>query len=254
VVRAEVEVEEERTRANIAVEQQEVLRAERALEATIIKPAEAERQAAVLRAEGDRRATVERAEGTAQARALEGDGESRNRISIAEARRRELEAEGEGESKARTLNAEAHRLELEAEGAGQKAILLGEAEGKEKLAEALNQYNHAALQLAVYPDLINKLPEIAQSLASPFAQVDRIVLMDSGNGGSGTGSLAKYGSAVPMMLAQAIETLRAVGLDLPALLNQEEGGLNGHSPVVSDEARAAIERLAADAEARKDPE
>jgi flotillin len=251
VVRAEVAVEEERTRANIAVESQEVLRAERALEASVIKPAEAERQASVLRAEGDRLATVQRAEGTSQARALEGEGESRNRISIAEALRRELEAEGEGEAKARTLKAEAHRLELEAEGAGQKAILLGEAEGKEKLAEALNQYNTAALQLAVYPELIAKLPEIAQSLAAPFAQVDRIVLMDSG-GGNGSGSLGKYGAAVPMMLAQAIETLRAVGLDLPALLSQEGAGNGAHgiSASIPSQVRSTIESLATEAESR----
>jgi flotillin len=252
VIRAEVAVEEERTRASIAVEQQEVLRQERALEASIIKPAEAERQAAVLRAEGERLATVQRAEGTSQARALEGEGESRNRIAIAEALRRELEAQGEGEAKARTLKAEATRAELEAEGAGQKAVLLGEAEGKQKLAEALNQYNQAALQLAVYPELIEKLPEIARQLAAPFAQVNRIVLMDSGNG-NGSGSLGKYGTAVPMLLAQAIETLRAVGLDLPGLLNVD-GGENGsrshaEAPVPAT-ARAALEELQAEVDTR----
>jgi flotillin len=224
--------------------------------------AEVKRDAQIGEAEAQRDAMVRAAEArrlgeTAEAEAAAAIAEAtRDRdLRIAEARRRELEAEGEGEAKARTVKAEAHRLELEAEGAGQKAILLGEAEGKEKLAEALNQYNQAALQLAVYPELIEKLPEIAQSLASPFAQVDRIVLMDSGNGSNGSGSLSKYGSAVPMMLAQAIETLRAVGLDLPALLKQEEdSGANGHSPAVSEEARAAIEQLAADAEVRKDGE
>jgi flotillin len=253
VVRAEVAVEEERTRASIAVEQQEVMRQERALEASVIKPAEAERQAAVLRAEGDRLSTVHRAEGASQARALEGEGESKNRIAIAEARRRELEAEGEGEAKARTLKAEAHRLELEAEGAGQKAVLLGEAEGKEKLAEALNQYNQAALQLAVYPELIQKLPEIASSLAAPFAQVDRIVLMDSGNG-NGSGSLGKYGTAVPMLLAQAIETLRAVGLDLPGLLSQGDGHDGRRRPApVPAEVEASLEEIAADVDRGERP-
>lgn len=217
VIKAEVAVEEERVRANIAVESQEVLRQQQALEATIIKPAEAERQAAVLRAEGDRLAMVQRAEGQAQSKALEGEGESKRRIAIAEAHQKELEAEGEGEARARTLNADALLAELEAQGAGQKAILLGEAEGKRQLAESLNAYNAAALQLSVYPDLIAKLPEIAQSLAAPFASVDRIVMIDGGNG-EGSGPMAKFGSTVPLLLAQAIETLRAVGLDLPAVL------------------------------------
>ncbi|HET7738403.1 MAG TPA: SPFH domain-containing protein [Tepidiformaceae bacterium] len=241
VVKAEVQVEEERVRSNIAVEQQEVLRQEQALEASIIKPAEAERQAAVLRAEGERLATVQRAEGTSQARALEGEGEAKQRISIAEARRRELEAEGEGEARARTLKAEALEAELTAEGQGQKAILLGEAEGKRELAASLNAYNQAALQLSVYPELIARLPEIAAAIAAPLAQVDRIVMLDGG-GGNGSGPLGKYGATVPIMFAQAIETLRAVGLDIPALLGAaEESG----TPV-PPEARAVLEQLEAD--------
>jgi flotillin len=170
VIRAEVAVEEERTRSNIAVEQQEVPASNRHRKPASL-PAEAERQAAVLRAEGERLAMVERAEGQAQARALAGEGEMKQRISIAEAQQKEIESKGEGEARARTLNAEAHRAELEAEGAGQKAILLGEAEGKRQLAESLNAYNQAALQLSVYPELIDKLPEIASSLAAPFASV-----------------------------------------------------------------------------------
>ncbi|MGD9933812.1 MAG: flotillin family protein [Dehalococcoidia bacterium] len=252
VIKAEVAVEEERVRSSIAVEQQEVLRQEQALEASVIKPAEAERHASVLRAEGERLATIERAEGTAQARALEGDGESRNRISIAEARRREIEAEGEAEAKARTAKAEARRLELEAEGSGQRALLLGEAEGKQKLAEALNSYNKAALQLAVYPELIQKLPEIAAQLAAPFAQVDRIVLMDSGTG-NGAGAMGKYGTAVPMMLAQAIETLRAVGLDLPGLLNQDDESGERATAAPADvpaSARAALDELQLEVDTR----
>ncbi len=254
VVKAEVAVEEERVRSNIAVEQQEVMRQQQALEATIIKPAEAERQASVLRAEGDRLAMVQRAEGTAQSRALEGEGESKRRISIAEAHQKELEAEGEGEAKARTLKAEALRAELEAEGAGQKAVLLGEAEGKQKLAEALNAYNHAALQLSVYPELIQKLPEIASSLAAPFAEIDRIVMIDGGSGNGGAGPLGKYGSSVPMLLAQAIETLRAVGLDLPGLLNgvgdddRQRVVSNGHDigrDAALDDLAAEVDRTAA---------
>lgn len=249
VVKAEVAVEEERTRSSIAVEQQEVLRQQQALEATVIKPAEAERQASVLRAEGDRLAMVQRAEGSAQSRALEGEGESKRRIAIADAHQKELEAEGEGEAKARTLKAEALRAELEAEGAGQKAVLLGEAEGKQKLAEALNAYNTAALQLSVYPELIQKLPEIAASLAAPFAQVDRIVMIDGGSGnGSGGGPMARYGSTVPLLLAQAIETLRAVGLDLPGLLS----GV-GEDSRPKENGHTRLDELAAEADATPVP-
>ncbi|MEX2080292.1 MAG: flotillin domain-containing protein, partial [Dehalococcoidia bacterium] len=163
--------------------------------------------------------------------------------------------------KARTLNAEARRAELLAEGEGQKAVLLGEAEGKRQLAEALNAYNQAALQLSVYPELIQKLPEIAEALAAPFAQIDRIVMIDGGGGGNGTagGPLGKYGSTVPLLLAQAIETLRAVGLDIPGMLGQTDGG-GMHSPpaapgegVTDSAALARIEEAATAADSPQAP-
>jgi flotillin len=251
VTKAEVAVEEERVRASIAVEEQEVMRQQQALEASVIKPAEAERQAAVIRAEGVRESTVHQAEGTSRAAALDGEGESRRRIAIAEALQRELEAEGRGAALARTANAEALQRELEAEGAGKRAVLLGEAEGRRRLAEALNAYSHSALQLTVYPDLIARLPEIAGQLAAPLGQVDRIVMLDGG-GGNGTGPLGKFSNTVPMLLAQAIETLRAVGLDIPGLLDMEsadtEGngaGPTGAAPDASP-AASAIDRIAND--------
>ena len=77
--------------------------------------------------------------------------------------------------------------------------------------------------------------------------------MDSGNAnGSGGGSLSKYGTAVPMLLAQAIETLRAVGLDIPGMLNQEEAAPNGKEPQraqVPASARTALDSLQADVDA-----
>jgi flotillin len=188
---------------------------------------------------------VQRAEGQAQSKALEGEGESKRRIAIAEAHQKEIEAQGEGEARARTLNADAHLAELEAEGAGQKAILLGEAEGKRQLAESLNAYNQAALQLSVYPDLIGKLPEIAASLAAPFASVDRIVMIDGGGGNGSSSPMAKYGSTVPLLLAQAIETLRAVGFDLPAILTPDKSHASGNGSNPD-----ALEAIAAEVEGK----
>ena len=52
VVAEEVRVEKTRTQEAIAVQEQEVLRRQKELDATVIKPAEADRQAAVIRSEG----------------------------------------------------------------------------------------------------------------------------------------------------------------------------------------------------------
>ena len=68
--------------------------------------------------------------------------------------------------------------------------------------------------------------------------------MIDGGGGNGSGPLGKYGSAVPMLLAQAIEPLRAVGLDLPAILTPEKTAGTGDGA-----APAALDRLAEEVEA-----
>src|SRR6266545_2017510 len=57
VVAEEVRIEKIRTQEQIAVQEQEVLRKEKELEATVVKQAEAERRAAVLRAQGEQEAS-----------------------------------------------------------------------------------------------------------------------------------------------------------------------------------------------------
>ena len=76
--------------------------------------------------------------------------------------------------------------------------------------------------------------------------------MIDGGGGNGGGPMAKYGSTVPLLLAQAIESLRAVGFDLPSVLNANghtsssgvNGNANGHSQ---------LDELAAEVDARTTP-
>ena len=63
VVAEEVRVEKTRTQEMISVQEQEVLRRQKELEATVIKPAEADRQAAVIRAEAAKQSAILEAEG-----------------------------------------------------------------------------------------------------------------------------------------------------------------------------------------------
>src|SRR6188474_409409 len=85
VVAEEVKVERTRTQELIAVQEQEVLRRQKELEATVIKPAEADRQAAVVRAEASKQSAI-----------LEAEGRRSAMIATAEAEQERLRKEGAG--------------------------------------------------------------------------------------------------------------------------------------------------------------
>jgi flotillin len=194
VVLAGVDTEQQETQRRIAVEEQRALRAEKAQHADVVVPAEARRQAAVLNAEGERDAAIAAAQ--------------------ADARQRELA--GQADAAARKLLAEALLAELTAQADGDKAKLLAEAEGQAKMAEALSAFTEQAARLRVLPDLIAALPEIAKQVAAPMGNIDHMVVL---NGGSdGNDALSRVAGSVPALLLQVLETAKAGGLDLGALL------------------------------------
>ena len=215
VTRAEVEILRVEEEANIAVEQQRVLRETAAQDARVVVPARAEREAAIARSEGTMQAAINTAAGE----------------------RTRLTEIGEGEAAARTVIAKAFQQELESE-----------AEGKGKLAVSLSAYNQAAMLLTLYPELIKQLPAIMASLASPLGQIDNITMIDSGSG-DGAGPLAKFGGTVPMLFAQAIQTLKAVGFDLTQLMPQPATNGTPEVPSAAERVAAAVASLEATAHA-----
>lgn len=238
VVTAEVAVDAEKVRASIALEEQEIERREKALQHEVIKPAEAERDAAVIKAEGVKNAAVKTAEGTSEALKLTAAAESEAATQ-----------RGQGEANARTAASVALQKELEAQGAGTRAQLEGEAAGKLKLAEALEKYNAAGIQLTIGPKLIETLPAILGALAAPMGQIDNIVMIDSG-GGDGTNSpMAKWGNQLPMMLGNGITILKALGFDLAGMIGADVDHSNGHHkpevPADSPELEEVANRVAA---------
>ena len=82
-------VDKTRTQEQISVQEQEVLRKQKELEATVIKAAEAERQAAILRAEAKKQAAI-----------LEAEGQKSAQIALAEAEQTKLTQEGLGHASA----------------------------------------------------------------------------------------------------------------------------------------------------------
>ena len=116
VVAEEVRVERMRTQELILVQEQEVLRRQKELEATVIKPAEADRLAAVVRAEAAKQSAI-----------LEAEGRRSAMIALAEAEQEKLRKEGMGRAAAVEAEGRAEAAKIEAIGLAQaKAI---EAQG-----------------------------------------------------------------------------------------------------------------------------
>ena len=88
VTEQETRIDQVRKQQEVLVQAQEVARREKELQATVVKPAQAERQAAILRAEGDKQATVIRAEATQKELEYEGAGEAAKIESMAVRKRR----------------------------------------------------------------------------------------------------------------------------------------------------------------------
>lgn len=223
VVIARTETERTGVEAQIGVQQLRAREEEQRLVADVIKPAEAERTAATLRAEGAKAAAVLAAQADAEKARLAGQAAADARVAGAEADKQEMLARADGE----------------------RAKLLAEAEGQRALAEALNALSEEAARQRVLPDLIAVMPQMAAAAAAAFAQIDRMVLIDAGgtgaDGSTGGDTMSRLAGLVPVVVAQAIETIRATsGVDLSTLMNKGEGG-----PAVTDGSTAPkVEHLA----------
>ena len=216
VVAEEVRVDRTRTQEMIAVAEQEVQRKQRELEATVIKPADAERQAAIARAEASKMSEILQAEGKRSAL-----------IALAEAEQEKLHKEGAGRAAALEAEGRAEAAKIEAIGLAQaKAIeARGTAEATAILrkAEAWKEFNEAARLQTV----LEKLPAIIQAsagifgaVAGPLGNIDKVVVIDQGSGGDGSSGLSRLASTGPAIVFNLLQQLEALGINVPALVEQ----------------------------------
>jgi flotillin len=218
VVAEEVRVDRTRTQEMIAVQEQEVLRRQRELEATVIKPAEADRLAAVVRAEGAKQSAI-----------LEAEGRRSSLIALAEAEQERLRKEGGGRAAAVEAEGKAEAAKIEAIGLAQaKAIEaqgVAEATAILRKAEAWKQFNDAArLQtvLEKLPAIIEASTGVFGAVAAPLGNIDKLVVIDQGAGGveNGGGSLGRLAKASPAVVFNVLQQLEALGLNVPTVLQQ----------------------------------
>jgi uncharacterized membrane protein YqiK len=114
-----------------------------------------------------------------------------------------------------------------------KAQGLSEAEAMRRKAEAWEQYTQAA----ILQFLIQNLPALAGAIAQPLAQTEKIVVINSGGEGGGTGA-TRVTQDVMHLLSQMPEVVNALtGVDLIEALKN----LPGLKPAVHAAAEPPIE-------------
>jgi flotillin len=182
----------------IQVQEQEIKRREKELDATIKRAADAKRYEIETLAEATRR-KVE----------MESEAE-RIRLSLL--------AEGE---KAKGLAAAAVRqAEGEAQAEADKARGLAEALAMEKKAEAWRKYSEAAVLQILAPIL----PEIARAVAEPLSRIDRITMVNTG--GNGDAGVSKVTGEVARVIAQVPPVIESLtGLKMEQLLDRLRTGM-----------------------------
>jgi flotillin len=230
VVAEEVRVDRTRTQEMIAVQEQEVLRKQKELEATVIKPAEADRQAAIVRAEAAKQAAI-----------LEAEGRRSALIALAEAEQEKLRKEGAGRAAAVEAEGRAEAAKIEAIGLAQaKAIEaqgVAEAAAILRKAEAWKEFNDSArLQtvLEKMPAILQASGGIFEAVAAPLGNIDKLVVIDQGNGGAdgGSAALGRIVKTSPAVVFSLLQQLEALGLSVPAVMQQL--GLSATRPADGD--------------------
>ncbi len=235
VVAEEVRIERIRTQEQIAVQEQEVQRKQKELEATVIKAAEAERQAAILRAEAAKQSAI-----------LEAEGSKAAQIAMAEAEQEKLRQEGVGRASAVEAEGRAEAAKIEAIGLAQARAIeaqgVAEAQAILKKAEAWKEFNEAAkLQtiLERLPSVLQASAGIFGAVAAPLGNIDKVVDIEQGNGGGdGMGGIGRVARAGPALVFGLLQQLQALGLDIPTVLSQL-GADGGKLPAAAKSAEVA---------------
>ena len=145
---------------------------------------------------------------------------------IAEAEARALSAQniGRGEAEAVKAKGLAEAEAVRAKGLAEAEVILAkgqaEAEAMRKKAEAWRAYNEAAIAQM----FIEKLPELARAIAEPLGRTDKITIISNGGDGIGASKLTKD---VVDIIAQLPPILEGVsGINLKDLITKIPGVTN----------------------------
>lgn len=199
----EVQVSIVEKQKQIELQQQEILRRQRELEATVQKPADAERYRVETLANARKFQLETEAAGSASA--TKATGFANADVS---------KATGVAEAEANKARGLAEAAVIEAQG---KAT----ASAMQAKAESFKQYNEAA----VIEMIVRILPEVAGKISEPLAKTEKMVIINSGNGpGGGASKLTGDVTQIIAQLPPVLESLTGVKFEklleqVPALRN-----------------------------------
>lgn len=193
----EVQVNIIEKQKQIELQQQEILRKQRELEAMVQKPADAERY---------------KVETLANARKFQLEAEAAGAASAAKAtgfaNADVAKATGIAEAEANKARGLAEAAVIEAQGKAN-------AEAMRLKAESFKQYNEAA----VVEMIVRVLPEVAGKVSEPLGKTDKIVIINSGSGpGGGASKLTGDVTQIIAQLPPVIESL--TGIKFEKLIEQ----------------------------------
>jgi len=193
----EVQVSIVEKQKNIELQQQEILRKQRELEATVQKPADAERYRVETLANAKKFQLETEAAGAASATKATG-------FAGADV----VKATGLAEADANKARGLAQAEVIEAQG---KAT----AEAMRVKAESFKQYNEAA----VIEMIMRVMPEIAGKISEPLSKTEKMVIINAGNGpGGGASKLTGDVTTIISQLPPIVESL--TGVKFEKLLEQ----------------------------------
>ncbi len=193
----EVQVQIIEKQKQIELQQQEILRKQRELEANVQKPADAERYKVETLANAKKFQLETEAAGAAAATKQSGFANA----DVAK-------ATGLADAEANKARGLAEAAIIEAQGKAQ-------AEAMRQKAESFKQYNEAA----VIELIVRVLPEIAGKISEPLSKTERMVIINNGNGTGGGAS--KITGDVMQIISQLPPVLESLtGVKFEKLLEQ----------------------------------
>ena len=220
---AEMAYELQKKTMEIGLQEQEIKRKEKELDATIRRQADAKRYETETLAEAARKRVETEAD--AERARLERLAEGERARGLAAAAVSQAQGEAEAEvAKARGL----------AEAESRKAQGLAEALAMEKKADAWQRYNEAAVLQLLAPIL----PEIARAVAEPLSRIDRITLVSTGSGNDG--QVSTITNEVTKVIAQMPPVIESLtGFKLEQLLSKVAAQRQGSGTPASPDAPAS---------------
>lgn len=190
VKKEEVGVEVIEKEQQVVVQEREIARKEKELDATVNKPADARRYAVQVQADAERYKIEAEARGRAEANKAQGFAEAEV-----------IEATGRAEAESTKARGLARAEVIRAQG-------LAEAEAMAKKAESWKQYNEAAITQM----FVDVLPELAKSIAEPLHKMDKIVVINTGGEGAGMSKVTGDVANIIAQLPPVVEALSGVNL------------------------------------------